>query len=69
MILLGVLVQSRERYVYFQLDPFFSSPPFNMFSVEIVDFLRDRTRYVAIGAKLPKGILLSGTSLLTEKIK
>lgn len=28
--------------------------------VEVVNFLRDRTRYDAIGARLPKGILLSG---------
>ena len=27
---------------------------------EIVDFLKDRSRFYAIGARLPKGILLSG---------
>jgi cell division protease FtsH len=29
---------------------------------EVVDFLQDSARYEAIGARLPKGILLSGPS-------
>jgi hypothetical protein len=29
-------------------------------AVDIVDYLKNKSRYVAIGARLPKGVLLSG---------